>query len=398
MPSTTAPLDGRYDAVVVGARAAGAATSMLLARAGHRVLVVDRSAHGSDTLSTHALLRGAVVQLHRWGLLERIVAGGTPVIPEVTFRYPDKDLTIAVEPVGVVGGFVAPKRTVLDPVLVDAAEAAGAVVAHRTSVRGLLRDGDGAVSGVAGVDQDGCPFTATAPIVVGADGTRSFVARSVGAPTLVAGRYATGLAYAAFAGIETRGYEWCWAPGCAAGVIPTDDGHAVVFASVPAARFRDTFGADVETGFHRVLTAVHPDVAARVRTGGRVSRFRSFPGIPGHVRRSFGPGWALVGDAGYWKDPISAHGLTDALRDAELLADAVDRALVGQLDQRSALAAYQATRDELSRPLFDVTDRIAAMDWTIPDLERLLRVLSAAMEPEVRHLVAAARPEVGAAA
>src|SRR5206468_10109150 len=75
----------RHDVVVVGARAAGAATAMLLAGAGLDVLVVDRSRYGADTLSTHALMRAGVAQLHRWGLLDAVVRAGTPPVRATTF-------------------------------------------------------------------------------------------------------------------------------------------------------------------------------------------------------------------------------------------------------------------------------------------------------------------------
>ena len=109
-----------YDAVIVGARAAGAATAMLLARAGLRVLVVDRSRYGADTLSTHALMRGGVLQLHRWGLLDRVVDAGTPPIRHTTFHYATTSI-ITIKPSHGVDALYAPRRTLLDPVLVDAA-------------------------------------------------------------------------------------------------------------------------------------------------------------------------------------------------------------------------------------------------------------------------------------
>ena len=383
--SGSAPRHREYDVVVVGGRAAGSATAMLLARAGHRVLVLDRTRRGSDTLSTHALLRGAVLQLVRWGLADEIIAAGTPVIPEVVFRYPDDDLTLAVDPVGPLAGLVAPKRTVLDRILAEAAEAAGAELCFDTPVDRLLHDETGRITGAAGRRGDE-RFEVTAPLTIGADGVRSSVARAVRAPTRHLGRHATGLAYAYFEGLETSGYEWCWAPGRAAGIIPTNDGHAVVFVSVPADQFRHLLAADVTSGLHRVLAEVRPDVADRVRAARLVGRTRSFPGLPGHVRTSHGPGWALVGDAGYWKDPISAHGLTDALRDAELLAGAVGRVLTGVADETEAMTAYQAARDALSMDLFRIVDEMAGLRWSVPEIKSLLVDLSGAMAAEVHHL------------
>ena len=111
----------RYDVVVVGARAAGAATAMLLARCGVRVLAVDRGGYGTDTLSTHALMRAGVLQLARWGLLERIEAEGTPRVQRTVFHYEDEVLDILIKPRHGVPALFAPRRTVLDRILVDAA-------------------------------------------------------------------------------------------------------------------------------------------------------------------------------------------------------------------------------------------------------------------------------------
>ena len=129
--SASSPEGADLDVVIVGARAAGAATALLLARAGLRVQVVDRSRYGADTLSTHALLRGAVVQLHRWGLLDRVVAAGTPPIRATSFDYGSGPITLRMKPSHGVDALYAPRRTVLDPILVDAARAAGARCALR---------------------------------------------------------------------------------------------------------------------------------------------------------------------------------------------------------------------------------------------------------------------------
>ena len=125
----------RTDVVVVGARAAGAATAMLLARAGLDVVVVDRGREGSDTLSTHALTRGAVIQLNRWGLLDSIRAAGTPAVRRSTVHLVSGDTVIDIPPGDGIDALYAPRRTVLDPLLVDAARTAGATVHFGFTVR-----------------------------------------------------------------------------------------------------------------------------------------------------------------------------------------------------------------------------------------------------------------------
>jgi flavin-dependent dehydrogenase len=378
MTSST-PHHDKYDTIVVGSRASGAATAMLLARRGQRVLVLDRSQFGADTLSTHALMRGAVLQLHRWGLLERIVAAGTPPIRRTTFDYGTDRVEIAVKPAHGVDALYAPRRTVLDPVLVDAAAHAGAEIRFGVSVHDVRRDRQGRVVGVSGRDRAGRSFAADATVVVGADGLRSTIAERVDAPIERAGAGATAVVYGYWSGLETDGYEWIFRPHAAAGVIPTNGGEACVFAGMS----RDRLGGGRIGSMQHLLGEASPALAARVAAATGPSGVRSFAGRPGYIRRSWGPGWALVGDAGYWKDPISAHGLTDALRDAELLANAILAGSGGDAELLAALEGYQTARDRLSGDLFDVVDEIAAQRWTEDEIPALLLRLSASMAAEV---------------
>jgi flavin-dependent dehydrogenase len=375
----------RYDVVVVGARAAGAATAMLLARQGRRVLIVDRGSYGADTVSTHGLMRGGVLQLHRWGLLDRVVAAGTPPIRRTTFVYGrDNDVVITVKPSFGVDALYAPRRTVLDPILVDAAVAAGAEIRYGITVTDVSRDGRGRVCGVVGRDATGRALAIRAGIVVGADGLRSRIANSVGAQIERVGTGATAVVYGYWSGLDTDGYEWVYRPGAVAGVIPTNGGQACIFAGGTRARL----GPGRVEALRAVLEEASPELAARVAAATPPPTVRRFAGPPGFLRRCWGPGWALVGDAGYWKDPISVHGLTDALRDAELLARAVTADDGGGEEQADALAEYQATRDRLSVDLFDTVDVIARHDWTEDEIPGLLLRLSSAMAEEVEVLAA----------
>src|SRR4030095_13851046 len=138
----------KFDALIVGARCAGAATALLLARAGARVLLVDKGMYGSDTMSTHALMRGAVLQLHRWGVLPTIVAAGTPPVHSTTFSYSEQDVTVPIEPRFGVSALYAPRRALLDRTLVDAASDSGAEFAYGVRVDDLRMDDHGRVCGV----------------------------------------------------------------------------------------------------------------------------------------------------------------------------------------------------------------------------------------------------------
>jgi 2-polyprenyl-6-methoxyphenol hydroxylase-like FAD-dependent oxidoreductase len=378
------PARSTYDAIVVGARVAGAATAMLLARHGLRVLVVDRSRYGADTLSTHALMRAGVLQLTRWGLLDRIVAAGTPPIRRTTFRCANERFVITVKPSYGVDALYAPRRTVLDPVLVDAACAAGAEVRFGITVTDVRRDTGNRVDGVELRDVSGRSRVITAPLVIGADGFRSTIARSVGAAVERRGSATSAVVYGYWSDLEVDGYEWIFRRDALAGIVPTNDGQACVFAASTPQRI----GHGGLAVMREVLEIADADAAARVAAARAPEGVRTFGGCPGFVRRSWGPGWALVGDAGYWKDPLSAHGLTDALRDAELLARAViSTGDVGRaLDE--SLAAYQATRDRLSSQLFATVDTIAAQRWSDDEISGLLLQLSSAMADEVEALAA----------
>src|SRR6188508_2696841 len=211
----------RYDVVVVGARCAGAATAMLLARAGQRVLMVDRGRYGTDTLSTHALMRGAVVQLHRWGLLPAVRAAGTPPISTTAFDYGGETLEVAISTRHGVDALYAPRRTVLDRILVDAARDAGADVRFGSRLTALRHDETGRVRGATVEDADGTVHHVRTSLVVGADGRHSAVARLVGAPVLRSGRTATATVYGHWGGVRAAGYRWLYALDASAGVIPT---------------------------------------------------------------------------------------------------------------------------------------------------------------------------------
>jgi len=371
----------RHDVVVVGARAAGAATAMLLARSGLDVLVVDRSRYGADTLSTHALMRGGVIQLHRWGLLDQVVAAGTPAVRRTRFTYASDEVTVTIKPTHGVDALYAPRRTVLDPILVDAASAAGAQVRFGTTVGGITRDRQGRVDGVVGRDADGQQVRHAAGLVIGADGLFSAVARAVDAPVERSGTGATSIVYGYWPDLEVDGYHWVFRRDAAAGIIPTNDGLCCVFAAATP----DGMGSGGLDGLRRVVRRADPAVGDQVASASPVAGVRGFRGVPGHLRVPCGPGWALVGDAGYWKDPIGAHGLTDALRDAELLARAVIAAAAAG-GEPAALDQYHQIRNQLSVPLFDVVDAIAGMRWTDAEIPELLLRLNSAMTDEVELL------------
>lgn len=383
-------LDSYYDAIIIGARCAGAATALLLARSGAKVLIVDRQAYGSDTMSTHALMRGAVLQLTRLGLRPRIVGAATPAIRSTTFHYGEEAIRLDIKSDHGVDCLFAPRRTVLDPLLVDAAWEAGAEVRYGVALSELQFAPSGRVIGVSLKDETGACVSVRSGIVIGADGRQSTVADFVNARRYVEGASASAVVFGYYEGLNRDGLHWHFTTNAAAGVIPTNSGHCV-FAAVPHSQFAATFRGNVMSGFLRVLEANSPGLRADVDRARPSSRLRGFGGARGHLRECHGAGWALVGDAGYFKDPLTAHGITDALRDAELLSRAV------AIGSTQALRSYQHERDSLSLPFLRLTDDLASFSWNLDEAKELHVQLSAVMKTEASNMAGPARSPLLAA-
>jgi 2-polyprenyl-6-methoxyphenol hydroxylase-like FAD-dependent oxidoreductase len=360
--------DNRYDAIVVGARCAGSPTAMLLARRGHKVLVVDRATFPSDTVSTHLLHPPGVASLRRWGLLERLTATGCPPIGAYAFDF--GPFTISGAP-GTDDTPVAygPRRTVLDKLLVDAAAEAGAEVREGFTVTEVVVS-DGRVTGVRGHGRDGGTVTEQARVVVGADGRHSRVARAVGPeqyherPPLLCGYYSY------WSGLPMGGRFETWVrPDRAFAAWPTHDDLTLVIGGWPYAEL-EANRDDIEGNFLAMLELA-PAFAERLRAATRQARFVG-TAVPNYFRRPYGPGWALVGDAGYNKDFITAQGMHDAFRDAELCATALDEAFAGGRPFEAAMADYRLARDRQVLPMYELTCELATLEPPPPELQQLL--------------------------
>jgi flavin-dependent dehydrogenase len=375
-----------HDVVVVGGRCAGAATAMLLARAGVDVLVVDRAEFPSDTLSTHAIARGGAVQLARWDLLDRVVESGAPPIRQVSFRLGSEEIVKDVKDSAGVDHLVAPRRYVLDELLLDAAREAGATVRTGVTVTGPLRDASGRVTGVAVRDRHGAASQIRARFVVGADGVRSRIARSVDAKVIDSRPPGGALHYAYVAGLGSERFEFHPGERSLAGVFPTHGDEANVWICVPCGPVNSP-APDRTAAFLDLLRDRAPSLAARVRGATIVSPVRTAMGLPNHVLRAAGPGWALVGDAGYHRDPITGHGITDAFRDAELLARSMAAALLDDVPERIAMSSYQCARDRALAEIFDVTCRLSQFP-PIDDFVALQKRLSTLVDEEAAWLAA----------
>jgi 2-polyprenyl-6-methoxyphenol hydroxylase-like FAD-dependent oxidoreductase len=356
-----------YDVIVVGARCAGSPTAMLLARQGYRVLLVDRATFPSDTLSTHIVHPPGVAAMQRWGLRDRLVATGCPPIDTYAFDF--GPFTLSGAP-GTPESPVAycPRRTVLDKLLVDAAAEAGAEVREGFTVEEIVVE-DGRVTGIRGQGRGGATVSERARVVVGADGRFSLVARAVGpeqyhekAPILYG-------CYTYWSGLPAGSSFHVYArPGRGWALAPTHDGLTLVVAGWPYAE-HEANRHDIEGNYLRSFDA-EPEFAERIRRAKREARFAG-TAVENYFRKPFGPGWALVGDAGYNKDFITAMGIMDAFRDAELCATALHEAFSGARPFEDAMAAYQATRDEQVLPMFELTSQLATLEPPPPELQQL---------------------------
>ena len=375
-----------YDAVVVGGRIAGAATALLLARAGMKVVVVERGRRGSDTVSTHAFMRAGVLQLSRWGLLDAIESAGTPPIRRTVFHHPGLEpVTVTIRPRSGVDALYAPRRSVLDEILLGAALEAGAELVPGT-VTEVLRDENRRVTGVR-LDPAGRVLADTARPAHDRRRWDRLRRRPPGrGPGASTGAPRQRHPLSLLRGPAHRRLRVVLLPGSGAGQIPTNDRQTCVFVGDHSAWMRALRRGGTENAFTTLLHRTGESLADRTLHGRPASRLHGWGGQPGHLRQAHGPGWALVGDAGYFKDPITTHGMTDALRDAQLLADAVVAAASGQELEHVAMARYQAVRDRLSHRLLEATEAVAAYDWDTPTIQRLLREVSASMSDELDHL------------
>jgi flavin-dependent dehydrogenase len=294
-----------YDAIIVGARCAGSPTAMLLARKGYRVLLLDRDAFPSDHMSTHWIHQPSMARLARWGLRERLVATGCPPITTITLDLGPFALRGSPPPASGVVEAYSPRRTVLDKLLVDAAVEAGAELRERFTVQNLVWEGDRVV-GVSGHSATGVTAMERARIVIGADGIHSLVARQVAALTYDVRPAYSCVYYTYWSGVAQDSVEFYPRDHRGFGALPTHDGLTCIVVGWPNDEFH-AYRADIESNYLKTLELA-PALAERVRQGKREERFTGTAEQFNYYRKPHGPGWALVGDAGYIKDPHYGAG------------------------------------------------------------------------------------------
>jgi 2-polyprenyl-6-methoxyphenol hydroxylase-like FAD-dependent oxidoreductase len=360
-----------YDAIVVGARCAGASTAMLLARAGYRVLVVDRVTFPSDTVSTHIIHPRGVAALARWGLRDRLVGTGCPPIDTYVFDF--GPVTLSGAP-GTEDAPVAycPRRTVLDKLLADAAAESGAEIREAFTVDEILIE-DGRAIGIRGHSRAGAPVVEHASVVIGADGRHSVVAKAVAPEQYNERPPLEWIYYTYWSGLPMHlRCEIYSREACGFAAVPTHDGLTLAMALWPYREFAAT-KQDVERFYWRVLEQI-PELADRIRGARREAPFVG-AAVPNFFRKPYGAGWVLVGDAGYLKDPVTAQGITDAFLDAERCATALDETFRGRRSFDEVMNAFQRTRDQHALPMYEFTCQLAALEPPDEGLQALLAAI-----------------------
>ena len=362
------------DAIIIGARCAGSPLAMLLARKGWSVLLVDKNTFPSDTMSTHFIHPTGIARLKRWGLLDAVIASNCPRIDRWNFDMGHATFAGTPLPIDGVSYSYCPRRTVLDEILVRGAKRAGAEVREGFTVREIVTEG-GRVTGIRGESRDGASVTEHARIVIGADGRRSLLAGAIGAPLYEERPVACCCFYAYWDGVPLDGVDIVLREGHAIFVFPTNDGQACSVLEWPRGEF-DAVRADVEGAASRSFD-LSPPLAAKMRRARRARHFVGTADMPNYFRRAYGPGWALAGDAGHHRDPCGAWGISDAFRDADYLAEAVDAGLSNRRPLEEALADYERRRDREAMPTYRENYAMAQLKALPPEARALHAALAA---------------------
>jgi flavin-dependent dehydrogenase len=376
-----------YDVIIVGARCAGAPTAMLLARKGYKVLLLDKAIFPSDTISTHIIFAPGIARLKQWGLLDKVLATQCPLIERMVFDPGPFRLSWTPTPYDGIRYTIAPRRISLDKILLDAAIEAGVEMREGCTVEDLLMEGD-QVTGVRCHTKGGGTAHEKARIVVGADGRNSIIARMVNAQSYNTIPSMTCWYYSYWSGVDIKDLEFYTPPGRGIGFIPTNDGLVCVPMIWPHDQF-NVCRSDIEGNYLKTLQLV-PGIAEIMHNAKREDRFYGMAELPMFFRKSYGLGWALVGDAGYHKDPITGQGIGDAFKGAEALTEAIDAGFSGRQGIDEALEQYVQKRDEKAMPMYGLTNEWAKLQPPPPEMQQIMMALQHNQEQTDRFVGAVA--------
>ena len=338
----------------------------LMSIVGLKVLLVDQAPFPSDTISTHCITLPGLRQLARWDLLDRVVFTSAPVVHRLDFEVANR-LEPLVFGAGQGAWTIAPRRYVLDSILLEAAKEVGVTVWDRTRIRANKRHPKRGIS-VFGLRASGERFQEFVGSIIGADGRHSIVARQWRANTALGSVQSSWVVH-----IPYRPPRRCRALGVrgrtAAGSFPTNSGLTCIWA-MRDSRAIPRGTRDRGALFYSTLKEASIRLFEQAATVGMKERLTSINPANGYIRQAFGEGWALVGDACIFAHPITAHGISDAFRDAQLLADAMYSYLDGKLSWHEAASNYQECQHTAGRRVFDATQKIAAVEWNFAELAK----------------------------
>lgn len=362
-----------FDVVVIGSGVAGAPTAMLLARSGHKVLLIDRHIFPRDALSTHFIWPRGVSYLNRWGLAKPIfdktphfttlemnvegisLKGSVPLGHlESRFRQLHGDSR------GATTTYCGPRRNFLDQFLQDEARKAGAEVRDGTAfVEPIVEDGT--VKGIRADDPAGKPISIRSRLVIGADGMHSPFAKKIGTRVTQYRELSTFAYWGYFSGIQRDGLAFYRKGRLGMAIFPTSGETHMVLVYGPTGWWND-FRKDAEKNFHKTIAFCEPEIAQLVLAGKREEPFKACGHMPAFHHDLWGPGWVLVGDAGSFKDQVTAIGITHAFRDAELVTQFIHPALAGEMTMDAALTNYTAVRAADYVDYFNLVCQLAEMN------------------------------------
>ena len=338
-----------FDAVIVGARAAGASLALLLASAGWRVALIDRASFPSDTMSTHVIYPNTLARLASFGVLDRVMAHRPPPL-YTSWHHEGRMFVAPHQPIEGRDWAICVRRITLDAILLDRARAAGATVFEGTQVDGLIGTGTGTdpVRGVTATTPAG-PITLLASVVIGADGVSSTIASLVGAKRTKVMPTETMLYFAYWTGAKTRNtQDFFFEPPWVCAHFPSDDDHHVITMNGPVA---ERAGIRNLEAFYLEKIRSIPPLWSRLEGATKVSRVLGTTRLEGYYRQHTGPGWALIGDAAHFKHPAGAQGIWDAFESSRVLADGL---LAGDW-----IESYPDWRDRESREFYAFSKHLA---------------------------------------
>lgn len=367
--------------IIIGGSVAGAPTAMLLARHGHRVLLIEKSVFPRDTNSTHFIWPRGVSYLNRWGLAEHILKS-TPHYTNMELNIEGISLTgcIPLEDLkqrfrglhgddhGVMNTYCGPRRYFLDTYLLDSAKKSGVEVIEGATYKHPIMENN-VVTGISANLSDGSSFIAKANIVIAADGRFSKFAKDVNAEYVDYRELSTFAYYGYFSGINREELAIHKRGQFGTAIFPTQNNRQMVLVYGPTALWNN-FKEDEENNFFNLFSFCAPDIGELVKKGKRMENFKACGRMPAFQRVSHGRGWALIGDAGSFKDQVTAMGITHAFRDAELMSTFLHRALSNEMSIEDALQQYEQIRKQDYIDYFNLVCKTAEMNpYSIQDLK-----------------------------